>query len=244
MSPSGGRRALDFYPTPRWMTGHLAVRLKREMPNLMPCTGGAGPYRCSDFRGHAPNCRALQRARILEPSVGEGHIIRELEARFGQPVATLRNMLPAPAYFTNDLDRRHEAMTHYDATEHGFWDIYTQADTRPDWVITNPPFNAAFEIIRQAVATASVGVAMLLRVTWLEPPKSPEHRAKAEWLAANPPKWELVMERTSFDGAGQDSAPCAWFVWSPYLTPRIEVIPGRDPDQSQQSLWAEQAPGS
>ncbi len=150
---------------------------------------------------------------LVEPCVGQGNITNAIRARYPDVLA-----------FRNDLDVRWDADSHRDATDQAFW----QYVGFPDWVITNPPFSTAFEIVREALKVAQVGVAMLLRVTWLEPLRSAEKQAKTKWLVENPPDWELVLERTSFDGSGgQDSAPCAWFVWCPALTPRIEVIPGR-----------------
>lgn len=225
-----GRRALDFYPTPAWMVDHLLDRLSLAIP---PGAFDAG-CRCDGadlimskrpeepewFEGprHEPGCPGDRPPLILEPCVGEGWIVNAVNRR------------QQAQWFTNDLDPQHPADIHVDATDWRFWYDASVAVPRPmgiDWVITNPPFSDAFEIIRHAVDVARVGVAALLRVTWLEPPRD---RAKARglWLAEHPPKWELVMERFSFDGSGSvDSAPAAWFVWSPYLDPRIEVIPGR-----------------
>ena len=39
---------------------------------------------------------------------------------------------------------------------------------RPDWIITNPPFALAAEFVEHALDIALVGVAMLVRTTWLE----------------------------------------------------------------------------
>lgn len=188
-----GRRELDFYPTPAWMTDHLLDRL--------------------DLRHNEPHP-----PRIVEPCVGQGHIVNAIKRRY-----------PAAQFITNDLDHQWPADCHMDAGDrffHGFGTPSFEWDA-PDWVISNPPFSEAFDIVRNALEVARIGVAMLLRVTWLEPPKE-KAKARGIWLAEHPPAWELVMERFSFDGSGkQDSAPTAWFVWSKYLPPRIEVIPGR-----------------
>lgn len=201
------RRELDFYPTPAWMVDHLLDRLR-----LNPCTCGLGYDMAKEtLIGHARHCKGGGAPRIFEPCVGEAHIVN-----------TIRRRYPEATFLTNDLDERHEATTHADATVNtdGLWDWH------PDWVITNPPFSAAFDIVRQAVEVAQIGVAMLLRVTWLEPTKT---GARAAWLAEHPPTWELIMERFSFDHSGKgDSATTAWFVWIKGDTPqRIEIIPGR-----------------
>lgn len=205
------RRELDFYPTPAWMVDHLLDRLE-WWPEA---------YRAQQratYSGSPP----ARPPRILEPCVGAGNIVNAIHRRY-----------PETLFMTNDIDPDRDAHFHLDATEpagNAYEDIkdnplWTHRGRVPDWVVTNPPFSEAFDIVRHAVETATVGVAMLLRTTWLEPTKT---GPKAAWLVAHPPKWELVMERYSFDGSGsQDSAPTAWFVWSPYLESRIEVIPGR-----------------
>jgi len=46
--------------------------------------------------------------------------------------------------------------------------LFPQIPDRVDWVVTNPPFNKAVEFLRQALAIARVGVALLVRVAWKE----------------------------------------------------------------------------
>jgi hypothetical protein len=102
----------------------------------------------------------------------------------------------------------------------------------PDLVITNPPFNDAFDIVRHAHGAARQGVIMLLRRTWDEPTDD-----RGDWLAAYPPTKEIVMPRWNFrrrDGkGGGDSATCAWFIWARnrhICTPGIAVISKRERD--------------
>jgi hypothetical protein len=145
--------------------------------------------------------------RVLEPCVGAGNIVKGLVDRFPNLEVT-----------TNDIARKWPATWHFDATQEGrIWER-----DRYDWIITNPPFSVAFDIVRQAVEVARFGVAMLLRMSWLEPVEE-----RAAWLAKNPPNWELVMERYSFRRNGKtDSVTSCWFVWGDLPT-RIEIIPGR-----------------
>lgn len=78
-----------------------------------------------------------------------------------------------------------------------------------DWVVTNPPFAAAMPILQYAVAHARVGVALYLRLSFLEPT-----RACGPWLEAHPPTRVLVLPRHSFSGDGKtDSVTGAWMVW-------------------------------
>lgn len=77
-------------------------------------------------------------------------------------------------------------------------------------VVTNPPFNAAFDIAKNAVAQGK-WCAFLMRVTFLEPTKSKSPRGA--WLEQNPPSQIIVQPRHAFTGKGADSATVAWMIW-------------------------------
>lgn len=47
-------------------------------------------------------------------------------------------------------------------------DVIETPDPRPDWIITNPPFNLAVEFAERAIDEAADGVALLVRTAWLE----------------------------------------------------------------------------
>lgn len=130
-------------------------------------------------------------SRIYEPCSGDGAIARRLP--------------PGCVLSTNDVDPRRLADSHADATHADAW----RAEPAPEWVITNPPFKCALEIAQRAVAAASAGVALCVRLTFLEPT-----HARGAWLAANPPSFVQVLPRSSFTGDGRsDSVTCAWVVW-------------------------------
>jgi hypothetical protein len=184
---------LDFYVTPHWQTDIL---MREGLARALQDDYDRPPV-------------------LVEPCVGEGHIIRAIAP-----------WVPDAQWSTNDLDPRHVADSHLDAGTDEFWGGYSRDIERPDWVISNPPFSDAVRIIPRAYDAARVGIAMLLRVTWLEPCED-----RKVWLASHPPTWELVMERYSYRQNGsQDSATAAWFVWvkDPNAGPqRIVVVPGR-----------------
>lgn len=78
-----------------------------------------------------------------------------------------------------------------------------------DWVVSNPPFSIAHEIVPLALEHARVGVAMLLRLSFLEPVKN-----RVSFLQAHPPTAITVLPRISFTDDGKtDSVTCAWLVW-------------------------------
>lgn len=144
---------------------------------------------------------------VMEPCVGAGDIAAELE---GDP--------RIEAVVANDLDKRWTAATtHADATDKRWWNALPMYD----WVITNPPFVAAHKILPLACEHASRGVAMLLRLTFLEPCEG-----RALWLSVNPPHRLIVLPRISFTGDGNtDLVTCAWYVWEWGSTQRgIEIV--------------------
>lgn len=90
---------------------------------------------------------------------------------------------------------------------------------RPEWCITNPPYSAAFDILRVAFKHSSVGVALLLRLSFLEPildrGRTP---GRGEWLEQHQDHLAYIMPfgtpRPSYtrDG-GTDSVTTCWLVW-------------------------------
>jgi hypothetical protein len=66
---------------------------------------------------------------------------------------------------TNDIDPQRRATFHKDASNINEWSSFGQHD----WVVTNPPFNRAIEILGPALQYARTGVVMLLRLSFLEP---------------------------------------------------------------------------
>lgn len=131
---------------------------------------------------------------ILEPCVGDGDIAIAL---------------PEHCYVvTNDIDREKEADTHEDASAPLYWQSQIV-----DWVITNPPFNQASEILPLAWARSRVGCAFLLRITYLEPTQK-----RRDWMIENVDHLQFILPvnpRVRFrkDSKGTDSTTVAWFVW-------------------------------
>ena len=94
---------------------------------------------------------------------------------------------------------------------------------KPDWVVTNPPFSSAFKIIQKSHEHAKYGIAMLLRLSFLEPTYT-----RGPWLSNNPPSGIIVLPRISFSGDGKtDNVTCAWMFWEKRFTQNgaIRVIP-------------------
>ena len=78
-----------------------------------------------------------------------------------------------------------------------------------DWIITNPPFSLAYPMLLKALSEVTVGVAFLLRLSFVEPTEE-----RGDWLEANPPTGRITLPRYSFTGNGKtDSVTAEWMVW-------------------------------
>ncbi|MCP4424428.1 MAG: hypothetical protein GY803_08060 [Chloroflexi bacterium] len=149
------------------------------------------------------------RGVACEPASGPGVMAEELQ-RSGR----------VSQVWTNDIDIRWHEHTDF-LSDAGLPEAMVWAMDGPerpyDWVITNPPFNQAMPILRQAWSHARVGVAFLLRLTFLEPSgKRSDYRG--DWLNAHADQMSHLIvfgqPRPSFTGNGKtDSVTTAWMVW-------------------------------
>jgi hypothetical protein len=137
------------------------------------------------------------RGRVLECCCGKGDISQALAAK-----DTIRVL-------TNDIDRRCAADSHADATGPRAWQ-QMNAEIGPfDWVVSNPPFSLAPVIVPLTLRYAVRGIAMLLRLSYLEPC----HNRQA-WLTEHDARGRvLVLPRISFTGDGKtDNVTAAWLI--------------------------------
>ncbi len=148
-------------------------------------------------------------ARVAEPCVGTGDLIA------GR----------TDVEWTNDVDERRDATYHLNAASPAAWNTFP----RVPWIVTNPPFDVAALILACALDHAIDGVAMFLRLSFLEPTEG-----RAHLLSRRPPTRQLVLPRISFTGDGKtDNVTCAWFVWSKLVEPGIEVASPIERDLSR-----------
>lgn len=154
---------------------------------------------------------------VLEPCAGDGGI-----------ADVILDTSLAEDIFCNDIDPAQDWCDfHMDAAMPEFWEQMRESGGF-DWVITNPPYDPKLlpEIIKGALETAEVGVAMLLRLSFLEPTEE-----RTLWLPRNEPDCAIVTPRHSFTNNGKtDSVTTAWFIWynlvgAPTIWPRgIKVM--------------------
>jgi hypothetical protein len=134
--------------------------------------------------------------RVLEPCSGEGWITEVLENYDCQVT-------------TNDIDEQFKTDYHMDISSEAFWEQMKEDHKSIDFVITNPPFSLAPIVMKKAIELAKVGVALLVRLSFLEPCEG-----RDKFLVSNPPSQIIVMPRISFTGDGKsDSVTCCWLVW-------------------------------
>lgn len=157
-----------------------------------------------DYYGDWFGCLYNESVTIFEPCVGKGAIFNPLK-KFYEGGST-------PHFITNDIQ---QGLGDFwlDAADDQAW-IGAWQDFRIDLVITNPPYNQAFEILRNAHRHARVGVIMLLRLSFLEPTKK-----RGRWLQANPPSFIRVYgsPRPKFTEPSTDTVTTAWMGWLPHF---------------------------
>jgi hypothetical protein len=135
---------------------------------------------------------------VWEPAAGEGHMAHVLGELF-------------PTVVASDVEDYGAGF------EIGSF-VGEGADVAPrrkiDWIITNPPFNLAVDFAEKALAQASIGVALLLRTSWLEGGERYQRlfrdrppRIIAQYCERVP----MVAGR--WDPAASTATSYAWFVW-------------------------------
>jgi len=138
--------------------------------------------------------------RCFEPCAGDGAIIEAI-GRDGCE------------WESNDFDPRwRDLHMSLDAADPQSW-----GHLHPmDWCVSNVPFSLATPIIANALATARVGVAMYLRLSWHEPLKTGPRRT---FLLEHPPTAILYLPRVAHQRSrktGQwatDSVTSCWTIW-------------------------------
>lgn len=150
--------------------------------------------------GHLPIRFRYLPDSIFECCNGNGAISKILAQKFG-----------TDRLYTNDIDPEKPSNFHWDMAKPEGWEFLKNHPLSFDWVISNPPFSVAPLIIPHAYNCAYKGVAMLLRLSYLEPCQD-----RADWLKQHPPtKLIIFSPRPRFrpDTKGSDSVTVGWFIW-------------------------------
>lgn len=142
-----------------------------------------------------------------------------IEGGIAEPCAGSRALVDAGhdpavrAWVTNDVDTFWRGLDSYmDAADARYWDQVGPLD----WVVTNPPFTKAVDILEHALAKTVIGVAMHLRASFHEPLKSGPRRA---FLREHPPTGILWLPRYAYQRSPKtgawttDSITSCWTIW-------------------------------
>jgi hypothetical protein len=111
-------------------------------------------------------------------------------------------------------------------TPHDF--LHDEPLTKPDWIVTNPPFSIACEFTLRALDLASEGFAMLVRMQWIEGVGRYEKLFRDRPPTIYAPFVERVpMVKGRWDPDASTATSYAWFVWRKGASgsPRIFWIP-------------------
>jgi hypothetical protein len=161
------------------------------------------------FRHALPALGVDAIGRAWEPACGEGHM-----------ASVIAEFARGPVIASDIFDYG------YGIAPHDF--RYDEPLTKPDWIITNPPFSIACEFTLRALDLATEGVAMLVRTQWIEGIGRYEKLFRDRPPALYAPFVERVpMVKGRWDPDASTATSYAWFVWSKrtVASPRIFWIP-------------------
>ena len=209
--PTEGRDPLDRYYTPEWATQALVDYLGYRLTGSVwdPCCG-------KDWGGRvirkSPHVEGYLGTDIDPDAVGGGwsslawpNKTRESEG------GLIPSKDPEPfGDFLKSFNR--DPKVWIGAIGGHDKDGCTDGFGSPDWIVTNPPYktgsHTATDFVRHAL-NLGLSVAMLLRLTWLEPCAD-----RVDILTEDPPTDVLILPRVNFIGApGSNPCTSAWLVW-------------------------------
>ena len=86
-------------------------------------------------------------------------------------------------------------------------------------IVTNPPFNLAYEFIEQGLRLATGKLALLLPVRYLTGKK------RTDLYKKTPPKYVIIIpNKVDFLGYGNPAMEFAWFVWDKSMRGGTELL--------------------
>jgi len=151
-------------------------------------------------------------AYVLEPCAGDGVIVEKIRSCSHSAQITAIEIRPEEKQKLIEAGADQVIIDNFLEARSNFPD--------PDIIITNPPYSVAQEIIEHCFEIApDAEVIMLLRLAFLESKKR-----KSFWDKHPVTQLYVLSERPSFTGKGTDATAYAWFVWSKYREPKIQVI--------------------
>lgn len=151
--------------------------------------------------------------RILEPSAGNGNIIRALRDK------DYDNLIYAIECRPEESDALEKAGADYILISDF---LAVESKIKYDVIIGNPPYSLAQEFIDKSLSLLNPGgrLIFLLRTNFLESKK------RFTWWQDKLPNGLYVLnKRPSFTGKGTDATSYSWFIWSKSATTQeIKII--------------------
>ena len=188
-------------------TSHAVMAQRREPPDSLDFFP-TPPWATRALCQHVLPPLVTHDWSVWEPACGEGHMAYALEPLFKE------------TYASDIFDYGRG----YDVAD--FLDVAAPPHC-VDWIITNPPFNAAMDFTLRALKVARVGVAMLVRTQWIESEERYENLFRPHPPTVFAPFCERVaIHKGGWDPKGSTATSYAWFVWWIDADPKpMMVIP-------------------
>jgi len=188
-------RGTTASPLPR---GGRAVMEQRKLPTDSLDYFPTPPWATRALLEHViPDARGT----CWEPACGGGHMVNVLTERFATVYAS----------DVHDYGGRQWVGSF---VGHGPDVIHERFRDPLDWIITNPPFNLAVEFAERALGAETTGVALLVRMSWLEGGERYRRLFERTPPAIVAPFVERVpMVAGRWDPDASTATAYAWFVW-------------------------------
>ncbi|WP_336800636.1 SAM-dependent DNA methyltransferase [Kaistia sp. MMO-174] len=135
-----------------------------------------------------------------EPCCGEGHQAEVLNESFGH------------GYASDVYPHGYGAVGSFVGAD-GFDLDIARCPFRPDWVITNPPFGLAVEVVERALEEAIEGVAILVRTLWIESDERYQLFSRYQPTLQATFAERVPMVQYRWDPVASTATSYSWIIW-------------------------------
>lgn len=143
---------------------------------------------------------AMRGRSVWEPCCGEGHQAEVLAEYFGR------------VHASDVYPHGYGAVGSFIGNAGLDLDI-ARCPFAPDWIITNPPYSLAVEVVERALAEAREGVAVLVRTLWIESDDRYQLFCRHEpWMVATFAE-RVPMVQYRWDPEASTATSYSWIVW-------------------------------
>jgi hypothetical protein len=141
-----------------------------------------------------PKLRLHSNSKVWEPCAGNGAMVDEIKIG-----------VPGISVFASDICSQRS-----DIVEANFFD-YTEPPDGHDYLITNPPFNLAADIIDHAFKIGVKSMALVLKATYWHA------KGRKALFDRHTPSFVMPLTwRPDFMGLGRPTMEISWVVWEPF----------------------------